>query len=137
MTHPNFEAVKIAMKQDKEGYVLTLRVHPDECPESILRDFCGSRYQVVMVRLNGEDKPMNREQEHSTDWIRMAGILSRDPAFHKWLEEIGELLDGNETDAVEWLREHLGVKSRADIPQNPVAVQKLRVILQEFNAWKN
>jgi hypothetical protein len=67
----------------------------------------------------------------------MAGILSRDPAFHKWLEEIGELLDGNETDAVEWLREHLGVKSRADIPQNPVAVQKLRVILQEFNAWKN
>jgi len=137
MTHPHFEAVKIAMKQDKEGFVLTLRLHPDEAPESILRDFCGARYQVVMVRLDGEDKPMNREHEHSTDWVRMAGILSRDPAFPKWLEEIGELLTADANDAVEWLREHLGVQSRADIPNNPAAIQKLRTILQEFNQWKS
>ena len=35
----NFESQKIALKQDSTGYVLTLRVHPDELPEEILRDF--------------------------------------------------------------------------------------------------
>jgi len=137
MTYPNFEAVKIAMKQDKEGMVLTLRIHPDDMPAELIRDFCGSRYQVVMVRLDGEDKPMNREQEHSTDWVRMAGILSRDPAFPLWLEHNGELLEANQEEAVEWLRDHLKVKSRAEIPNNPAAVQRLRAVLQEFNQWKS
>ena len=39
----NFEAVKIAMRQDKNGYVLTLSVHPDDVPESLLRNWVGSR----------------------------------------------------------------------------------------------
>jgi hypothetical protein len=135
MTHPNFEAVKIAMKQDKEGMVLTLRIHPDDLPVEIVRDFCGSRYQVVMVRLDGEDKPMNRDQ--NSDWVRMAGILSRDPLFPKWLAHIGELLEPDEEEALEWLRAHLGVKSRSEIPNNPTAQQRLRVVLQEFHQWKS
>ena len=52
-----FEAVKVALKQDKTGYMLTLNIHPDEIPEGLMRDFVGARYQVVMVRLNGEEKP--------------------------------------------------------------------------------
>jgi len=135
--YPNFEAQKIAMKQDKEGIVLTLRIHPDELPADLMRDFVGSRYQVVMVRLDGEEKPMKREQEHSTDWVRMAGILSRDPAFPKWLAHTGELLEPNDEEAVEWLRDYLGVKSRADIPDSEVAKARLRTVLQEFNLWKN
>jgi hypothetical protein len=135
--YPNFEAQKIAMKQDKEGMVLTLRIHPDELPADLMRDFVGSRYQVVMVRLDGEEKPMKREQEHSTDWVRMAGILSRDPAFPKWLAHTGELLEPNDEEAVEWLRDYLGVKSRANIPDSEVAKARLRTVLQEFNLWKN
>jgi hypothetical protein len=135
--YPNFEAQKIAMKQDKEGMVLTLRIHPDELPAELMRDFVGSRYQVVMVRLDGEDKPMKREQEHSTDWVRMAGILSRDPAFPKWLAHTGELLEPDEEEAVEWLRDYLGVKSRADIPASETAKARLKTVLQEFNLWKN
>jgi hypothetical protein len=30
-----FEAVKVALKQDKTGYVLTLCMHPDEIPDEI------------------------------------------------------------------------------------------------------
>jgi hypothetical protein len=62
MKTSQFEAVKVAIKQDKTGYVLTLSIHPDEIPEEVMRDFVGARYQVVMVRLNGEEKPMNRFQ---------------------------------------------------------------------------
>mgnify|MGYP003658701148 CR=1 FL=1 len=60
-----FEAVKMAIKQDKNGYALTLSVHPDMIPEGLLRDFVGSRYQVVMVRINENEQPMNREQDLS------------------------------------------------------------------------
>lgn len=38
-----FEAVKMALKQNKDGYVLTMNVHPDEVPDALLRDFGGGR----------------------------------------------------------------------------------------------
>ena len=51
MSPLEFEAKKIALKQDSNGFVLTLAVHPDEAPEELLRDFVGARYVVVMVRI--------------------------------------------------------------------------------------
>jgi len=77
MKTSQFEGVKVAIKQDKTGYVLTLSIHPDDIPNEILRDFVGSRYQVVMVRLNGEERPMNREHEHTRDIIQLAVLLCK------------------------------------------------------------
>lgn len=131
-----FEAVKIAMKQDKEGYVLTLRVHPDEVPDALFRDFVGARYQTVMVRLNESDRPMERESDLGRDLVRLAGILCREPAFGKWLEHNGELLEANTEEVVEWLRQHLGVSSRSELPNNPEAMRKLRQLNSEYQAWK-
>ena len=88
-----FEGVKIAMKQDKTGYILTLNVHPDEVPEALLRDFVGARYQVVMVRLNDENRPMSRDQEYSRDPVRTAGILCRDKQFAQYLFEKEEIFN--------------------------------------------
>ena len=136
MKTSNFEAVKVALKQDKTGFVLTLSMHPDEVPEEILRDFVGARYQVVMVRLTGDEKPMNREQEHAHDPTRMAGMLCRELAFHKFLYDGGHIFMANEEEATNWLKEFLGVQSRTEIKDNPQAQQKLRVINQEFQSWK-
>ena len=132
----NFEAVKIAMKQDKEGYVLTLRVHPDEVPAALFRDFVGARYQTVMVRLTDTDRPMNREEALGRDLVRLAGILCREPDFGKWLEHTGEILEADDTEIVDWLRKHLGVASRSEIPNNPEAMRKLRLLNQEYQEWK-
>ena len=52
-----FEARKIALKQDRTGFVLTLSMHPDEVPEEILRDFVGTRYGCALVRISVE-RPM-------------------------------------------------------------------------------
>lgn len=38
MKTSHFEGVKVALKQDRTGYVLTLSIHPDDLPEEILRD---------------------------------------------------------------------------------------------------
>ena len=132
----NFESVKIAMKQDKEGYVLTLRVHPDEVPAALFRDFVGARYQTVMVRLSDSGQPMDRENDLGRDLVRLAGILCRDPNFGKWLEHIGELLEADQTEVVNWLRQHLGVSSRSELPNNPEAMRKLRLLNSEYQQWK-
>lgn len=132
-----FEAVKMAIKQDKNGYALTLSVHPDMIPEGLLRDFVGSRYQVVMVRINEDERPMNREQELSRDYVRMAAILCREKQFHKFLVEANQIFDADEEAATDWLKQELGVKSRTEIPQHPAAVSRLLSIHQEFSLWKS
>ena len=132
----NFEAVKIAMKQDKTGHILTLNVHPDEVPEPLFRDFVGARYQVVMVRIGEDNKPMNREQQLAPDYVRMAGMLCRDKSFHLFLVDGGHTFEDTEEASTEWIKEWLGVKSRADIPASNSATQKLLSLYEEFQAWK-
>lgn len=136
METSQFEAVKVAMKQDRTGYILTVSIHPDEVPSEILRDFIGARYQVVMVRLTGEDRPMNREQELSKDMVRAAGILCRDEKFWQFLFEAGEIIDKSEEEATTWLKNYLGVKSRSEIAESAKATEKMMGIKQEFQTWK-
>ena len=130
-----FEAVKMALKQDKNGYALTLSVHPDMVPEDLLRDFVGSRYQVVMVRINEDEQPMNRSSELNRDYVRAAAILCRDRRFAQFLYEANQIFEATEEMATAWLKEELGVASRTDIPSNPTAISRLLSIQQEFQAW--
>lgn len=130
-----FEGVKIALKQDKTGYVLTLNVHPDEVPIELLRDFVGARYQVVMVRIGDDDRPMNRDHEYARDPVRSAGILCRDINFSKWLVETGNIFEAKEEDVVDWLKSELGIGSRAELKNNPQAVKKLWTIEEEYKLW--
>ena len=136
MTPSQFEAVKVAIKQDKTGYILTLSIHPDEIPAEVMRDFVGSRYQVVMVRLNGEEKPMNRDQEHVRDLVRTAGILCRDKAFHNFLLETGQVLEASEEEAISWLKDTLKIVSRSELSTNFRAAKQFTLIHQEFLSWK-
>ena len=136
MKTSQFEGVKVAIKQDKTGYVLTLSIHPDEIPDEVLRDFVGSRYQVVMVRLNTDERPMEREQDLSMDYVRVAGMLCRDPAFHKFLHEGGNIFMLSEEEATDWLKEALVIESRSEIKNNARAIEKLRGIYKEFKAWQ-
>jgi hypothetical protein len=131
-----YEAVKVAMKQDRSGIVLTLNIHPDEVPESLMRDFVGARYQVVMVRLNGEDKPMNRDHEYSRDPVRTAGILCRDKQFAQYLFEKQEIFEKKEADVIEWLKGEIGIESRTELKESQIKANKFWSINEEFQLWK-
>jgi hypothetical protein len=132
-----FESVKVGMKQDNSGYILTMRIHPDEVPEAIMRDFVGSRYMTVMVRLNEEEKPMNREQELAKDMVRVSGMLCRDPDFWQFLQESGQIIEKSDKEATEWLKTYLKVQSRADIGKSQKATEQMLGIKQEFAAWRS
>ena len=130
----NFEAVKVAMKQDKTGYILTLSVHPDEVPNEIMRDFVGARYQVVMVRLNEQGEPIDRNAFR--DPVKAAGILCRDPMFAKYLFNEGQIEVQDKNQATEWLKSECFIFSRAELRDNKLACSRLWQIEEEYNKWK-
>jgi hypothetical protein len=134
----NFEAVKMALKQNKEGYVLTLAIHPDDLQDDLMRDFIGSRYQVVMVRLNESEQPMDREAElGGAKAVRIAGMLCRDPKFWDYLHHDLQIIEASEKEATDWLRHYLNVDSRSDIKSNPEAQQLLDKVHKEFKQWSS
>jgi hypothetical protein len=132
----NFEGVKVALKQDRTGYVLTLSMHPDDIPEELLRDFVGSRYQVVMVRLDQHDQPLDRQEEYQGDRaVRIAGILCKDPKFWKYLYSEEQIFDEDMEDATEWVRNYLNVPSRSDLKTNREAQILLDRLHREYQEW--
>jgi len=130
-----FEAVKIAMKQDKTGIILTLNIHPDELPVDLMRDFVGARYQVVMVRLNDENRPMSRDQEYSRDPVRTAGMLCRDKQFAQYLFDKEEIFEKKEADVIEWLKMELDIESRTELKEELQKAKKFWAIYEEYQQW--
>ena len=105
-----FEARKIALKQDRTGFVLTLVLHPDEVPVEILRDFVGARYACALVRIQDDESPTQY-----TNRVAKAGMLCRDPDFQEFL------LCDNETDAAHMLCKRCGIESRTELYGNATA----------------
>ena len=136
MDHPQFEAKKISMKQTKDGYVLNLAIHPDEVPNEVIRDFVGARYMVVMVRLDDEEKPLNREEYAGAQMVKLAGMLCRDKEFWEFLNEEGSLYEKSEKECIEWMQNYLVVGSRSEIKNNLASQRALKDIYTEYKEWK-
>jgi hypothetical protein len=132
-----FEGVKVALKQDKTGYVLTLSMHPDDIPEELLRDFVGARYQVVMVRLDTNEAPIDRQEEFAGDRaLRIAGMLCRDPKFWEFLYSRSDISTKDYESATHWLRFYLELESRSQIKTNAVAQAQLDKLYREYTLWQ-
>ena len=81
-----FECVKIAMNQDKTGFILKLSIHPNDAPEDLLRDVVGTRYLMVAVRVGEDDRPVPSQIKRNQDVaLKIAHAISRDPRFQSWL----------------------------------------------------
>ena len=132
-----FEGVKVALKQDKTGYVLTLSMHPDDIPEDLLRDFVGARYQVVMVRLDSNEKPMDPQEEFAGDRaLRIAGMLCRDPKFWEFLYSRSDISTQDYESATQWLRFYLDLESRSQLKTNVAAQAQLDKLYREYTQWQ-
>lgn len=137
METSQFEAKKVALKQTKDGIVMSLAIHPDELPEELMRDFVGARYMVVMVRLGDDESPLNRNDYAGAQLVKLAGMLCRDSKFWDYLYEQGLLLETNESACIEWLKSYLNLHSRADIKTNLEAQGALKLLYAQYKEWKN
>jgi hypothetical protein len=126
-----FECVKVALKQDRTGYVLTLNVHPDEIPDELMRDFVGSRYQVVMVRINDDETPVTYPDKR----VRMAGMLERNLNFWRWLREENSLDITSAQDCVDALYNILMITSRAELNHDQDAQGRFDDMMKDYEYW--
>jgi len=62
VSNVSFEAVKTSMMQDKNGTNIRLTIHPNDVPQDLHKDWVGSRYMVVMVKLNEDGTPDERKE---------------------------------------------------------------------------
>lgn len=130
MSALQFEAVKLALKQDATGYIMTIKIHPDEVPEELLRDFVGSRYGVAMVRINDDESPMMVKNR-----VQKAGMLCRNNWFHKFLQENYEVGKANEAVATRFIHDICGIKSRTELNGNAEAQAAFDKVCQEYEDW--
>lgn len=131
--HSQVEAVKIAMTQDRNGHVLRLGIHPNDTPESIMRDPVGTRYMVVLVRLDDQGEPVaSQVDEDGKKAVILAGTLCSDINFQSWLSRTGHIDDATEEAASVWLRKYLSITSRRELKTNSVARKALYDLRSEF-----
>src|SRR5271166_1040039 len=54
-----FEAVKMSYRQTRDGFVISLVIHPDEMPDALATAPLGSRWAVAMVRRGDDELPVS------------------------------------------------------------------------------
>ena len=120
-----FEARKVALKQDRHGFVLTLSMHPDEIPEELVRDFVGARYACALVRIQDDESPTEYDNR-----VKKAGILCRKPAFQDFLEVTSE------DEAAAELCKRCGIESRTELHGNSQAKTIFDNIVREYESLR-
>lgn len=116
-----FEARKVALKQDRTGYVLTLSLHPDEIPVELLRDFVGSRYGCALVRIQDDETPTAYSNR-----VQTAGMWCRTIEFQEFLGTI------DEASAAEELCKRCGITSRSELNGNEEAQMAFDALVLEY-----
>ena len=135
----NFEAVKLTMRQDKHGFILTLSVHTDDVTESLFRDWVGSRYQVAMVHLDDNEEPIVPKQKTEGERaVERAGLMCKDTDFQDFVAQRCEFQQGVSTEFGEketsvYVRDYIGVESRKELMDNKEAREKLRELIDQFS----
>jgi len=121
-----FEARKVALKQDRTGFVLTLKIHPDEIPEALIRDFVGARYGCALVRINDDETTVVYN-----DRVIRAVTLCKDKKFQDFLGVFSE------EKAVEVIYKYCKISSRSELNGNKKAQDLFDSLVAEYQESQN
>ena len=118
------EVVKIGLNQDKNGHILKVAIHPSELPKDLVLDPLGTRYVMVLARLNDQDEVVQPKEKSDADKaIDIAGLLCRDNRFISWMFDHGHSPERTEEGAKEGVREYNISKDNAVLAQGMAAYQ--------------
>jgi len=129
----NFEAVKIAMNQTKDGIIIRLAIHPNDCPPSLHTDWVGSRYMVALVKLEDDDSiAKSKDYEDRKKAVSVAGAMCRNRKFQEWLVHMGMADSVGEDAAVIALKDSLLIGSRTELQTDDAARKKFFELVASF-----
>jgi len=136
-----FEAVKTSFRQTKDGYHLTLVLHPNDVPQDLFSSWVGTRYQCVLVQLDDENHPVKTKETVEHDGlVQQAGMLCRSPRFQAWIENMYEEEDmerdawgsNNEENTSRLLRHACAINSRSELRTNEKAREAFKQLYNSF-----
>lgn len=139
-----FEGVKAALRQSKDGIVLSLVVHPSDVETQLMTDPIGQRYYVTLIPADAADKEQEQAQQKEKETaldhakrmlIAQAGILCRDPEFQRWFL-VGSDVPPTEEAAIRAMHRYLGVKSRSELADSEAARRLFIDLRNNFNNRK-
>lgn len=128
----SFEAVKVSMRQSKDGVMVTFAIHPNDQTNDLLIHPVGSRYQVALVQLDDEGQPIEPRSK-SDGKVEAAGMLCKNIEFQSWLYRTGAILQATEEDAVQYIHSYCGVASRSQLKDNMEARRLFDALRLRFN----
>jgi hypothetical protein len=134
-----FEAVKTSVRQTKDGYHLTLVLHPNDVPKDLFTSWVGTRYICSLVQLDDQEKPVPKSEAKTQNKIvAQAAQMCRSTRFQAWMQQEvfdqSELPDGpiTEDQAAEKMREILGISSRSELAHNDEAANAFELMKESF-----
>ena len=129
------EVVKVAMTQDRNGHILKVAIHPSDLPKDLILDPLGSRYMMVLARLNDQDEVIQpKEKTDGEKAIDIAGLLCHNPRFINWMFDYGHSPECTEDGAKDGVRHYCGVQSRREFRTNDEARRRFFALRDLFNA---
>ena len=134
----SFEAVKTSINQNKDGVILRLAIHPQECPPELLAAWVGARFYVAMVEIGDDEQPkINEEAIRRQRLVQSAGMLGSDPLFAEFMMATGAISEATEAAVAQAMREILGVASRAELRTNDEAAKRFVILRNDFIKWRD
>lgn len=134
-----FEAVKTSFRQTRDGYHLTLVLHPNDVPNELYTSWVGTRYQCVMVELDDQDKPVEREGvDEGRRAVATAAQLCRSGNFQNYLNSLAVPTEEDtyhqspEAAAAIRLRHLCSIESRAELAHDELAREALEALKQAY-----
>lgn len=128
------EVVKIAMSQDKNGHILKLAIHPNDLPKDLVLDRLGTRYVMVLAKLNDQDEiEAPKDKSEGEKAVDSAGLLCRNERFRKWMANKGLSVSETERDVIEAVKAICGVHSRSEFVSDESARAKFLSLRREFS----
>lgn len=133
MSSSRIESIRVAFRQDREGYLITLRVHPSDLDPQLMLDPVGQRYYTTLLRVDEGEKPVTHQEKSTGERaVQMAGILCKEPEFQKWMVRKGYAFTDTEESVIKGMRDLLGVKSRSELATNERAQDLFTALLKEY-----
>jgi len=140
------EALKMKLVQEPEGYVLLLRIKPEELPETVVLAPINARLAVAFSIIGDDEqlqpKPENKGKRQQNSNVMRAGIICGDPMFQKFMQKkygkawhgsIGRSLGDMAADA---MRNILQIDSRRDLATDAEALKRYDKLMAEYEMWK-
>jgi hypothetical protein len=139
------EALKVALKQEAEGYMLTLRIKPEELPETVILANVNARFAVAFSEIDDQEElkpaPVNKGKRRQNSNVMRAGIVCGEEPFQtylrtKWPQQWKAAVGEGSTKAAEALRIALNIESRSELATDENALAYFDKMMAAYEMWK-